>query len=102
MGFPYMDLKITQILYLIGLFLGSLNYFLIAANVTAVLVDLLQFIGLFLTGWALLSFAVMKQLNKDQKLIAIAFALIVLVGVFGLKILFAFKVAPYNTFPATW
>jgi len=63
---------------------------------------ILQFIGLFLTGWALLSFAVMKQFNKDQKLIAIAFALIVLVGVFGLKILFAFKVAPYSTFPATW
>jgi len=102
MGFPYMDLKITQLLLLIGLFVGSLNYFLIVAAAPALLIDLLQFIGLFLTGWALLSFAVMKQFNKDQKLIAIAFALIVLIGVFGLKIAFAFKVAPYNTFPAVW
>jgi len=102
MGFPYMDLKITQLLLLIGLLLASLNYFLIVAAAPVILTDLLQFIGLFLTGWALLSFAVMKQFNKDQKLIAIVFALIVLVGVFGLKILLAFKVAPFKTFPAAW
>jgi len=102
MGFPYMDLKITQLLLLIGLLLASLNYFLIIAAAPVILTDLLYFIGLFLTGWALLSFAVMKQFNKDQKLIAIVFALVVLVGVFGLKIAFAFKVAPYSTFPATW
>jgi len=101
MSFPYMNLKITQLLLLIGLFLASLNYFLLVAAAPVILTDLLQFIGLFLSGWALLSFAVTKQLNKDQKLIAIVFALIVLVGVFGLKILFSFKVAPYND-AATW
>jgi len=102
MSFPYTSYKLTQILLFVGIFLATLNVFLYGNNVTAVLTDLLQFIGLFLTGWALLSFAVTKQLNKNSKLIAIVFALIILVGVFGLKILFQFKVAPIDKFPTVW
>jgi len=102
MSFPYMNIKITQLLLLIGIFLATLNVFLVAPGIAApiILTTLLQFIGLFLTGWALISFAVAKQMNKDQKLIAIVFALLVLVGVFGLKILFQFTVQPFNTM--TW
>jgi len=102
MSFPYTSLKLTQLLFLVGLFLATLNVFLFACNVGLIVTSLLQFIGLFLTGWALLSFAVTKQLNKDQKLIAIVFALIVLVGVLKFGFVLQFKVAPYGKFPAVW
>jgi len=91
---------LTQLLFVIGLFLATLNIFLVSIEIAVEITTLLQFIGLFVTGWALLSFAVTKQLLKDQKLIAIVFALIILTGVLGLKILFKFDIAPFNTM--TW
>jgi len=100
MSFPYTSYKLTQLLFLIGIFLATLNVFLAAISVDVIVTTLLQFIGLFLTGWALLSFAVTKQLNKDQKLIAIVFALIILTGVLGLRVLFSLNVSPYASM--TW
>jgi len=100
MSFPYTSLKLSQLLFLIGLLLATLNVFLYSLSIAVEITTLLQFIGLFLTGWALLSFAVTKQLLKNQKLVAIFFALVILTGVFGLKILFKFDIAPYNTL--TW
>nr|MDO8135620.1 hypothetical protein [Candidatus Njordarchaeum guaymaensis] len=96
-AFPYMSYKLTNLLLVIGLLLGTLNVLFVGAGLPLVLTSLVTFIGVFLTGWALLSYAVSKQLVKNQRLIAMLFAVIILTGVFGLKILFSFGIFPYNT-----
>jgi len=96
MGFPYMSYKLTQLLFLIGLLLATLNLFLIwGIGLPPAVTKLFVFIGLFLTGWALLSFAVSKNIISNQRLIAMLFAVIILTGVFGLKIAFTFGIAGY-------
>lgn len=96
-GFPYMSYKMTNLLLLIGLLLATLNLLFVAAGLPLVLTSLVTFIGVFLTGWALISYAVSKQVIAGQRFIAILFAVIILTGVFGLKILFSFGIFPYNT-----
>jgi hypothetical protein len=95
MGFPYMSYKLTQLLFLIGLLLATLNIFLIAVGLPPAVTKLFIFIGLFLTGWALISFAVSKNIISNQRFIAMLFAVIILTGVFGLKIAFTFGIAGY-------
>ena len=96
-GFPYMSYKLTNLLFFIGLLLATLNLLFVAAGLPLVLTSLVTFIGVFLTGWALISYAVSKQIIASQRFIAVLFAVIILVGVFGAKFLFSFGIFPYNT-----
>jgi len=96
-GFPYMSYKLTNLLLLIGLLLATLNLLFLGTGLPMILTTLVTFIGLFLTGWALISYAVSKQVLSSQRFVAILFAVIILTGVFGLKILFGFGIFPYNT-----
>jgi len=95
-GFPYVSVKLTNILFVIGLLLATLNLLFIAASLPLILTTLLTFVGVFITGWALLSYAVGKQLLSSQRFTAMLFAVIILTGVFGLKILFSFGIFPYS------
>jgi len=82
-----MNTQISSLMFFIGLIIGSLNIFLTHVitdlNTVFLLDGLLTFIGLFLVGWALLSFAVNKQMLLNQKMVAIFFATLILVALLG-------------------
>jgi len=91
MPFPYLSVKINALLLWIALILGTLNILLVPAITGAsglLIVALLRFIGVFLTGWALIGFGVAKQMLPAQKDVALFFAAVLLVGVFGVLVTF--------------
>jgi len=84
LGFPYFGLALNTLIFWIGLIL-SLLVFLVEAVASAqvLVIGLLEFIGVFLTGWSLIGFAVNKDMLEGQRFIAILFALLVLTGIFA-------------------
>ncbi|WXG44730.1 MAG: hypothetical protein WED04_11985 [Promethearchaeati archaeon SRVP18_Atabeyarchaeia-1] len=99
LGFPYMGLKINTLIFFFGIIfavLAMLIYGLslppISIVLPGILLAFLRFIGLFLTGWALLGFAVMKEMHQKQRLIAFLFAVIVLASVFAVTVGFMWTV----------
>jgi len=83
-GFPYFGLQISNYLFFIGLLLAVVVFFIDAVAPTQLLVlGFLEFLGVFLTGWALISYAVSKELLEGQRFIALLFALVALTGLFA-------------------
>ncbi|WXG47359.1 MAG: hypothetical protein WED05_11980 [Candidatus Atabeyarchaeum deiterrae] len=84
LGFPYLGLGISAIIFLIfGILFATLVpiiYTLLGAS--SVVLAAWRFIGIFLTGWALLNFMVCKDLLPMQRLIAAFFAFLALVTLF--------------------
>lgn len=96
MPFPYMSVKITSLMLWIGLILATLNIFLAAAITGSsglLITSLVRFIGVFITGWALISFGLAKQLLPAQKDVALFFAAALLVGIFGVLVAFTLNIA---------
>lgn len=91
----YMNLKITSLLLWIGIIMATLNV-LVGVAVTGsagiMLYRLIQFVGVFITGWALLSFGFAKQLLPVQRTVALFFAAVLLVGLFGVAVTFNFNI----------
>jgi hypothetical protein len=87
LGFPFMGLKINTMIFFIGIILSALSYLLgvlyVAGYIPLVLLAFVQFLGIFLTGWALLGYAVMKELLAKQRLIAFLFAVVLLSTILG-------------------
>jgi hypothetical protein len=97
LGFPYMGLKINTLIFWIGILLAILTYltqglYALAYPVPVVLIAFLRFLGMFLTGWALLGYAVTKELHQKQRLIAFLFAVILLASVFAVSVGFTWQV----------
>jgi hypothetical protein len=91
----YMNLKISSLLLWIGILMATLNLLVAVALTGAtkiVLVALIQFVGVFITGWALLSFGFAKQLLPVQRTVALFFAAVVIVGLFGVAVTFHFNI----------
>lgn len=80
----------NTLIFFVGLIFAVL-FFLVgaAAPGQALILGLLQFVGVLLTGWALMGFAVSKDMLEGQRFIAFFFALVVLVGLFALAWYFA-------------
>jgi len=96
MPFPYMSVKVNALLLWIGLILASLNVLLVVAITGSnglLIVSLLRFIGVFLTGWALISFGLAKGMLPAQKDVALFFAAALLVGVFSVSVIFTLSIA---------
>jgi len=92
-----MGLKINTLIFWIGLLFSLLTFltaglFAMGYAVPIVLIRLLMFIGEFLSGWALLGFAVMKEMLARQRLIAFLFAIILLASVFSVSVTFGWSV----------
>jgi len=92
--FPYLNLKITSLLLWIGLIMGTLNVVLktISGSAGVVIVALVNFIGVFITGWSLLSYGFAKQALPAQRSVALFFAAVLLVGIFGVLVTFNFNI----------
>jgi len=82
LGFPFMGLKINTMIFFIGIILSALSYLTgvlyVAGYLPLVILAFVKFLGIFLTGWALLGYAVMKELLAKQRLIAFLFAIVLL------------------------
>jgi len=100
LGFPYFGLSLNTLIFFVGLILAVLYFLVFAvASGQALILGLLQFLGVFLTGWALLGFAVSKDMLEGQRFIALFFALVVLVGLFALAPYFAHPISIDFTIP---
>jgi len=91
----YMNLKITSLLLWIGIIMATLNILVgvaITGSAGIMLYRLIQFVGVFITGWALLSFGFAKQLLPVQRTVALFFAAVLLVGLFGVAVTFNFNI----------
>jgi len=99
LGFPYMGLKINTLIFWIGILLAVLTFLTsglyappLNYAIPVVLIAFLRFLGMFLTGWALLGYAVTKELHQKQRLIAFLFAIILLASVFAVTVGFTWQV----------
>jgi len=97
LGFPYMGLKINTLIFFIGVLLSLLtvltvNLLGLGYAIPTVLIAFLRFLGIFLTGWALLGYAVMKEMLQKQRLIAFLFAVILLASIFAVTVSFSWVV----------
>jgi hypothetical protein len=92
LGFPYMGLKINTMIFFIGIILSALSYLFgvlwFAGYIPLVLLAFVRFLGIFLTGWALLGYAVMKEVLPKQRLIAFLFAIVLLAALFTTTVTF--------------
>jgi len=68
----------------VGLILAVLNFLVgqLAAG-QALALGALEFLGVFLSGWSLISFAVSKDMLEGQRFIAFFFALVFVVIIFA-------------------
>lgn len=74
----------NSLIFFVGLILAVLVFVVQAVAPTQFLLfGLLEFVGVFLTGWALLGYAVSKDMLEGQRFIAIFFALLMLTGLFA-------------------
>jgi hypothetical protein len=81
-------------IFFIGLILSVLVFLIgSVAPTQLLLLGLLEFVGVFLTGWALIGYAVSKDMLEGQRFIALFFALVVLVGLFALAPYFAHTIS---------
>jgi len=92
LGFPFMGLKINTMIYFVGIILSVLSYLFNVLAISSVLLALFQFLGLFLTGWALLGYAVMKELLAKHRLIAFIFAIVLLSVILFVSVGFEVKI----------
>jgi len=83
LGFPYFGLSLNTLIFFVGFILSILTFLLFNVYNNAIILGLLRFLGLFLTGWSLLGFAVNKDMLEGQRFIAFFFALLILVGLFA-------------------
>jgi len=89
LGFPFMGLKINTMIFFIGIILSALSYLFTAIVISSVLLAFFKFLGIFLTRWALLGYAVMKELLPKQRLIAFLFAIVLLSVILFVSVGFA-------------
>jgi hypothetical protein len=96
LGLPYMGLKINTMIFFVGIILSALSYLFgvlyFAGYLPLALLAIVRFLGIFLTGWALLGYAVMKEVLPKQRLIAFLFAIVLLATLFTVDAAFAWIV----------
>jgi hypothetical protein len=84
--FPVMSQMITGVLYVVGILLLTLRYFVGALSIdlaTLIMLDgLVGFLAMFLIVWALTSFCLHPGIEEKTKLLFIALTLIIIASVF--------------------
>jgi len=85
LGFPYFGLSLNTLIFFVGFLLSIVTFLVFKVDNIASVVGILRFLGVFLTAWALLGFAVNKDMLEGQRFIAFLFALLVLVGLFAVE-----------------
>jgi len=86
-GFPYFGLSLNTLIFFVGFLLSIVTFIVFKLDPIASVLGVLQFLGVFLTGWALIGYAVNKDMLEGQRFIALLFALLVLVGLFAVAYL---------------
>jgi len=88
--FPVVSMMLTGILFVLGILLATLSILLTvpSLNISATIIAFVQFIGLFLLGWSLLSLSLHPDIDESRKAISFFFVLLLVVVLFhyGLNI----------------
>jgi uncharacterized membrane protein len=93
-GFPVMSTMITGLLFVIGLLLATFGILLIPlVGSSSIFIPVVWFIGLFLFGWALISYALNPELEDYQRNVAFFFVVLVVTLLFGYGVQFVVSVA---------
>jgi len=93
-GFPVVSPMLTGLFFVIGLILAAFGIVLIPlAGATSIFVPVVWTIGLFLFGWALLSYSLNPELEDYQRNVAFFFVVLVVTVLFGYGVHFAVSVA---------
>jgi len=85
LGFPYFGLSLNTLIFFVGFLLSIVSFLVFKLDNIAALMGVLRFLGVFLTAWALIGYAVNKDMLEGQRFIAFLFALLVLVGLFAVQ-----------------
>jgi len=88
-AFPVMSMMITAILFILGILLAALSILTVALSVDARISAFLVFIGVFLLGWALLSFSVHPEVEENRRTIAFFFAVLLVTVLLGIGVTIA-------------
>jgi len=83
LGFPYFGLSLNTLIFFVGFLLSIVTFLVFKVDNILMVTGILRFLGVFLTGWALIGYAVNKDMLEGQRFIAFLFALLVLVGLFA-------------------
>jgi len=88
--FPVMSMQLTGILFVVGILIAALGIVLAVPSlaISATIIALMEFIGLFLLGWALMSLSLHPDIDESRKAISFFFLLLLVVVLFhyGLNI----------------
>jgi hypothetical protein len=82
-GFPVMSTMLTGLIFLIGLLIATFGIFATEFWPGNIINYVLWFIGLFLFGWALLSYSLNPELEDYQRNVAFFFLVLVVTVFFG-------------------
>jgi hypothetical protein len=93
-GFPVMSTMLTGLIFLIGLILAAFGILLVPlVGISSIFVPVVWFIGLFLFGWALLSYSLNPELEDYQRNVAFFFLVLVVTVLFGYGVAISVSVA---------
>lgn len=89
-----MSTMLTGLIFLIGLILAAFGILLVPlVGISSIFVPVVWFIGLFLFGWALLSYSLNPELEDYQRNVAFFFLVLVVTVLFGYGVAISVSVA---------
>jgi len=90
-----MSTGITGLVFILGLLLAALGILLTAPSLamSTTIIAAVEFIGLFLFGWGLLSYSLNPELEDYQRNVAFFFLVLVVTVLFGLGVAIHVSVA---------
>jgi len=93
LGFPYFGLGLSTLIFFVGFLLSIVTFIVFKLDPSLVAgLGFLEFLGVLLTGWALISFAVNKDMLEGQRFIALLFALLLVLSIFATSALLAYPI----------
>jgi len=92
LGFPYFGLGMSTLIFFLGFLLSIVTFIVFKLDPIASALGVLEFLGVLLTGWALISFAVNKDMLEGQRFIALLFALLLVLSIFATSTLLAYPI----------
>jgi len=83
LGFPYFGLGLNTLIFFVGFLLSIVTFIVYKLDPIASVLGILEFLGVLLTGWSLIGYAVNKDMLEGQRFIAFFFALVVILSIFA-------------------
>jgi hypothetical protein len=83
----------STLIFFVGFLLSIVTFIVYKLDPIASALGVLTFLGVLLTGWSLISFAVNKDMLEGQRFIALLFALLLVLSIFATSTLLAYPIS---------